>query len=413
MRAVVYAAHRARPAHLPGRPAPGAARVRRRGVLAPGAAGAAHDNAAARLVLGRARLRDADGAGRRVSVARAGQPGRCRPGHARAQRAAARGLPRARPELRGAHRSGPPGAAHGGRHPRGLLGAQDRRRRPPRRPRPPGHRAAVRHGRPDRAGAGISRADTAQDARARLHERRQRRGRGRDRGGAAPGRQRRRRARARRPGRRPAAPPDGRAVVQRPRPRPARAAAHGRGRAATRGRAAPGPGGGVRAVRAAGLPVHDGRAGRVRGARLPLGARVGQRGARSRRRALRDAHAYGRPRTGGAAHDHRPRRATGGDAASRGRGLRREQGAAGMGRAPGHRRAHHPRAVRRDRRSGAGAPPPAPRGHVAGLGALGGPSLRRGPGVRLRPAFHRDSCRRRRPGRRRRAPYRSTRPRSS
>ena len=237
--------------------------------------------------------------------------------------------------------------------------------------------------------------------------------RGRDRGGAAPGRQRRRRARARRPGRRPAAPPDGRAVVQRPRPRPARAAAHGRGRAATRGRAAPGPGGGVRAVRAAGLSVHDGRAGRVRGARLPLGARVGQRGARSRRRALRDAARVWPTSDEGCCARSPP--------STRDRGRRRLPRTRSTSRTRCCRdgpcawspaRSSSPCCSRRSTvwRGCAAAGTPWACGWP-GCSRLPFPS----PGLWRLPSscVSPDSCRRRRPGRRRRAPYRSTRPRSS
>ena len=187
MRAVVYAAHRARPAHLPGRPAPGAARVRRRGVLAPEPQAPLTTTLPPDSFDGRARLRDADGAGRRVSRSR--EPGSQATMPALATRVRSellRGGFRVRDrrfEARTA--AGRQRAAHGGRHPRGLSerrivvvahrDALDR----------PATRAAVRHGRPARAGAGIPRADAAQDARARLHERRQRRGRGRDRGGAS------------------------------------------------------------------------------------------------------------------------------------------------------------------------------------------------------------------------------------
>ena len=86
----------------------------------------------------------------------------------------------------------------------------------PRRADAARHRAAVGHRRPARAGAGVRGPHAAQDAGAGLHQRRQRR-RGR-RGGAARTTLRGpvdARTRARRSGRRPGAPPAGRAVVQR------------------------------------------------------------------------------------------------------------------------------------------------------------------------------------------------------
>ena len=229
--------------------------------------------------------------------------------------------------------------------------------------------------------------------------------RGRDARWRGTWRTRRRRARARRPGRRRGSPPAGRAVVQRPRPRPARAAAHGRGALRLEGGLRPGRRRRSRSSRGSRSRSRSASRAPFVARGFPAVLRVGERRARSRRRARRVARALADLRRAAlrtiSALDARP----GATPPSRGRGLRREQGAAGVGGAPADGALHAARAARRDRRvsracAAAGSP-----------WACGWAGCSRRPFPSPRPWRLPSSCvtglcRRRRPGRRRRAPYR-------